>query len=105
MDLQRTFRALGDGTRLRILNLLMDQPACVCDLAAMLELPQPLVSRHLACLRSAGLVRDQRSGARVNYSVVLDGAKGQALAAFLRRAFEGLEPFESDKRRRRTAPS
>ena len=106
MELHRTFRALSDATRLRILNLLLSEPACVCDLAATLELPQPLVSRHLAYLRSAGLVQDRRSGTRVNYSVVLDGER-QALGVFLRRAFHGAEPFEEDLRkcRRQTAGS
>lgn len=96
MEPHRTFRALADPTRLRILNLLLNEPACVCDLAAILELPQPLVSRHLAYLRGAGLVQDRRSGTRVNYSVVLEGEKGQALGVFLRHAFHGAEPFEQD---------
>jgi ArsR family transcriptional regulator, arsenate/arsenite/antimonite-responsive transcriptional repressor len=87
MDLHRTFRALADPTRLRLLSLLLNEPACVCDLAATLGLPQPLVSRHLAYLRSAGLVHDRRSGTRVNYSVALDGEMGQALGVFLHRAF------------------
>ncbi len=104
MDLHRTFRALADPTRLRILNLLLNEPACVCDLAATLGLPQPLVSRHLAYLRSVGLVHDRRSGTRVNYSVALDSEKAQALGVFLRRAFRG-EPFDEDlqRRRRKTA--
>lgn len=107
MQPHRTFRALADPTRLRILNVLLHEPACVCDLAATLSLPQPLVSRHLAYLRSAGLVQDRRSGTRVNYSVALDGEKGQALAAFLHRVFQGAEPFETDLRkcRRQTASS
>jgi ArsR family transcriptional regulator len=101
MELHRTFRALADPTRLRIVNLLLDQPACVCDLAAILELPQPLVSRHLAYLRSAGLVRDRRSGARVNYSLALDGANAPALGALLRAAFQSAEPFVRDLQRSR----
>jgi ArsR family transcriptional regulator len=99
MELHRTFRALADPTRLRILNLLLKEPTCVCDLAAALELAQPLISRHLAYLRSAGLVQDRRSGTRVNYSVVLEGEKGQALGVFLRYAFHGVDPFEQDLRR------
>jgi ArsR family transcriptional regulator len=104
MELHRTFRALADPTRLRLLNLLLNEPECVCDLAAILGLPQPLISRHLAYLRSAGLVRDRRSGTRVNYSVALDGENAQALAIFLRHAFQG-EPFEEDLQtcRRQTA--
>jgi ArsR family transcriptional regulator len=99
MELSRTFRALADPTRLRIMNLLLIESACVCDLAALLGLAQPLVSRHLAYLRSAGLVQDRRSGARVNYSAVLRGENGQALGAFLRQAFRDVDPFEQDLRR------
>ena len=98
MELHRIFRALADPTRLRIINLLLSEPACVCDLAAALQLAQPLVSRHLAYLRSAGLVRDRRSGTRVNYSVALEGEKGQALGAFLRQAFREVDPYELDLR-------
>jgi len=48
--------AVADRTRLRILHLLSTGELCVCDLVEVLRLPQPKVSRHLAVLRSAGLV-------------------------------------------------
>ena len=51
------FRAFADPIRLRILNLIQDGELCVCDLVAVLKLPQPTVSRHLSYLRRAGLVR------------------------------------------------
>ncbi|HET7787897.1 MAG TPA: metalloregulator ArsR/SmtB family transcription factor, partial [Myxococcales bacterium] len=56
------FRALADRTRLRILRLLLQGPLCVGDLVAVLDLPQPKVSRHLASLRRAGLVEDEKRG-------------------------------------------
>jgi ArsR family transcriptional regulator, arsenate/arsenite/antimonite-responsive transcriptional repressor len=57
------FRAFADPVRLRVLNLIQDGELCVCDLVAVLKLPQPTVSRHLSYLRRAGLVsvRQQRS--------------------------------------------
>ena len=67
--LARTFRALADPTRLRILNLLLTSPGCVCELQAVLDLPQPLISRHLSHLRNAGLVDDERDGMRVRYGM------------------------------------
>jgi ArsR family transcriptional regulator len=63
------FRALADPTRLRILGLLLRSPRCVCEMAATLDLPQPLVSRHLAYLRNSGLVEGIRQGFRVNYEI------------------------------------
>lgn len=61
------FKALSDETRLRILALLGSGELCVCDLVAILELPQSTVSRHLAYLRNAGLVIDRRQGVWMYY--------------------------------------
>lgn len=59
--------ALGEPTRLRIMNLLHVQPLCVCDLQNALGLSEPLVSRHLARLRFAHLVTATRDGSRMVY--------------------------------------
>jgi ArsR family transcriptional regulator len=66
-SLERTFQALGDRTRLRILALLFGGEVCVCHLYESLQLPQPKVSRHLAYLRRAGLVEARRDGLWVHY--------------------------------------
>lgn len=68
--LVRVFRALGDETRLRLVVLLSGGELCVCHLVAALEQSQPLVSRHLATLRAAGLVRSRREGGWVYYELV-----------------------------------
>jgi ArsR family transcriptional regulator len=81
--LARTFKALADPTRLRIMNLLLQQPGCVCELHRMLGLPQPLISRHLAYLRNAGLVDDERQGMRVRYRLRAEGFVVQELRLFL----------------------
>lgn len=62
LDTHTIFRALSDRTRLRILNLLRGGELCVCDLVAVLEVPQPTASRHLAYLRKAGLVLARKEG-------------------------------------------
>jgi ArsR family transcriptional regulator len=67
--LDQVLKAAGEPTRLRILNLLQAGGICVCDLQAVLEIPQHTVSRHLAALRHAGLVVDERNGQRVIYSL------------------------------------
>ena len=64
------FRAFCDRTRLRILSLLRDGELCVGDLVAVLQVPQPKVSRHLAQLRRAGLVETRRTGLWIHYSLV-----------------------------------
>jgi ArsR family transcriptional regulator len=67
--LERTFQALGDRTRLRILGLLATGEVCVCDIHESLDLPQPKVSRHLAYLRRAGLVEARKDGLWVHYKL------------------------------------
>ena len=61
------FRAFSDRTRLRLLHLLSGGELCVCDLVEVLGVPQPKVSRHLAYLRRAGLVRARREGLWMYY--------------------------------------
>jgi ArsR family transcriptional regulator len=63
------FRALGDPTRLRIVNLLSRGSLCVCDIQRILEQPQSSISRHLALLKSARLIRDRRDGMRTFYAL------------------------------------
>jgi ArsR family transcriptional regulator len=71
--LARAFKALGDPTRVRLLNLIAaaeNAEACVCDLTAPVGLSQPTVSHHLKQLVDAGLLtRDQR-GKWAYYRVV-----------------------------------
>jgi len=50
--------AIAEPTRLRIVNCLAAAPLFVSDLQAILDVPQPTVSRHLRVLRTAELVRD-----------------------------------------------
>ena len=61
------FRALSHPVRLRILDILARQEACVCHLTAILGQRQPYVSQQLATLRDAGLVADRREGTLIYY--------------------------------------
>ena len=67
------FKTLSDPTRLRLLNLLAEGDVCVCDLHGTLGLDQPKVSRHLARLRSAGLVDVERNGKWMHYRLARPG--------------------------------
>jgi ArsR family transcriptional regulator len=64
------FRALGDETRLHLLELLAEKERCVADLMELLGLGQSLVSHHLATLREAGLVTGRREGRWTFYAIV-----------------------------------
>lgn len=63
------FGALSDETRLRILTLLTHGELCVCQIEAILQMPQSKVSRHLMVLRYAGLVSWRREGVWIHYSL------------------------------------
>lgn len=63
----RLLHALADETRLRILDLLLENDATVSELAAQLDLAQPRVSAHLALLRDVGLASVERSGRQRAY--------------------------------------
>jgi ArsR family transcriptional regulator len=69
---------LGDNTRLRLLNLMGDQEICVCYLVEILEQGQPKISRHLAYLRSAGIVEARRDGKWMHYRIVMPPHAGAA---------------------------
>ena len=64
------FQSLDDETRLRIVALLLEEDElCVCDLVAVLQLPQSTVSRQLSLLKSAGWLKDRRKGIWIHYSI------------------------------------
>jgi ArsR family transcriptional regulator len=66
----RLFKALGDETRLAILGQLRAQgEVCACDFVAGCAVAQPTVSHHLKVLRNAGLVRGERRGLWIYYSL------------------------------------
>ncbi len=63
----KTFKALGDPTRLRIVKLLENGELCVCQLMEALKMGQSRISRHLSILKEAGLIEDRRQGKWVHY--------------------------------------
>ena len=68
--LAAVFKALSDESRLRIINLLVNSgELCVCDIERVMGFTQTKVSRHLACLRRAGLVDGRRQGLWMLYSI------------------------------------
>src|SRR4051812_32766223 len=80
--------ALADTTRLRLLSMMRGCEVCVCYFTAVIDAPQPTISRHLAYLRSKGLVEARREGKWVHYrmSVPKDKASAKALEQVLEAA-------------------
>jgi len=104
------YKALGDETRLKVLQMLTEKEMCVCEIIDRLDISQPAVSHHLKILKQAGLVTDSRDGKWVYYSlnggVFEDIFKGEGLeiiqsfAEPLKRKLNNLQPSPS-----RTDPS
>lgn len=64
------FKSLGHPVRIRILELLLERDHAVHELRDLIEVEQSGLSQHLAVLRRTGLVRQQRAGGQVVYSLV-----------------------------------
>lgn len=67
--LAKFFRALGDPTRLRLLEAVTDEERTVTELVEVTAAPQGRVSSHLSCLRWCGYVTARREGRNVFYRV------------------------------------
>ena len=93
--LARSFAALGEPNRQRIVERLARAPAAVGELASGLPISRPAVSQHLKALKDAGLVEDQAVGTRRIYR--LDprgiGAMRDALDAHWRSAMADFKRF------------
>lgn len=81
--LEKVFLALGDRTRLRLLNLMKGGEVCVCFFVEVLDEPQPKISRHLAVLRKSGMVSTRRDAKWMHYSIAeLSHPTAQRIFAF-----------------------
>ncbi len=93
MLFHQLFRALGDPTRARLVELLAERcRACsVSELAGCLDVDLSVVSRHLALLRAAGVLRATKTGRTVLYEIQFD-----AVAETLRGIADALERARDD---------
>jgi ArsR family transcriptional regulator len=84
VEMAAKFKALSDPVRLQLLSSVASHAggeACVCDIAAGVDVSQPTVSHHLKVLRDAGLLTSQRRASWVYYAVVPEAL--EALSALL----------------------
>ena len=97
-DSSTLFSALSNEVRLRCLIMLqLEGELCVCELTHALDLSQPMMSRHLALLRSSGLVTDRRAGQWIYYQInsELDDWVQQILQITAQENL-AVEPFSTD---------
>lgn len=74
-DMSMLFHMFSDSTRLKIMNALFVNELCVSDLAGILEMSHSAVSHQLAELKKTKLVRSNKIGKRVYYSMADDHVK------------------------------
>jgi ArsR family transcriptional regulator len=98
VKLDEFFAALADRTRLRLLNLMADGEVCVCFFAETIGTNNPKISRHLAYLKRAGLVKSRREGKWMHYSISApNDPKAADIFESVLRALEIDEEMKADK--------
>ena len=68
-ELADLFKIFGDPTRIKILYALSESEMCVCDIAQRLNMTQSAISHQLKILKQSKLVKNQREGKTVFYSL------------------------------------
>lgn len=81
--LVKTIKLLADRNRLRIIKLLERRKMCVCELAHVIGITQPSVSRHLKKLKEMRLVDCEQDGLWSNYSLKLRDAESKRILALV----------------------
>lgn len=72
LDLIQVMKAMGDETRLRILNILSKSELCVCEIEKLMEINQSNASRHLNKLTTSGLIKYEKRALYVYYKINKD---------------------------------
>lgn len=96
--LNEIFKALGDRNRLRIINMLLLKPLCVCEITYVLKLSQSTVSEHLKVLNNAGLIKNRKDGLWVEYSLSARISLITELLKVIKKNFEKDKTFLRDRR-------
>ena len=73
--LSEFYKIFGDQTRLRILDALLNKPLCVSEISELLDMTQSAISHQLKNLRASNLVRTEKVGKNVYYSISDDHIK------------------------------
>jgi len=68
-DYVSVFKALGDDTRLKIVEMLSCNELCACDILECFEFTQPTLSYHMKLLTDCGLVKSRKEGSWIRYSI------------------------------------
>ena len=96
------FKTLGDVNRLRLINILMDEELCVCEIEVLLQMTQSNASRHLKKLRDQKIILSSKDAQWIHYRVNNQFIEAnEDLFKFLKSKFDSGDIFESDLERMR----
>jgi ArsR family transcriptional regulator len=104
-NLIKSFKALSDETRVRILKLLLERECCVCEVMQALDISQTRASRNLGLLQDAGFVKSRRDGLWVVYSINEQGMGrySTSLLDILRKSLDDNDIIAQDRERLKQA--
>ncbi|MGB9840946.1 ArsR/SmtB family transcription factor [Thermovenabulum sp.] len=95
-------KALSDETRLRMLNLLIEEELCVCEMEEILNINQSNASRHLEKLSNADLVVYEKRGKYIYYNINKETFERYPfLYSIIKDGLKDIQKFNEDKRRLR----
>jgi ArsR family transcriptional regulator, arsenate/arsenite/antimonite-responsive transcriptional repressor len=96
--IEKIFKALGDKNRLRIINMLVEKPLCVCEITEVLQLSQSTVSGHLRILKEAELVEDEKDGLWVEYRLCEDNRFNSDILKLIRETLKADRKMEAERK-------
>jgi ArsR family transcriptional regulator len=100
-NLVKIYKVLSDESRLRILNLLLERPCCVCEVMQALDITQSKASRGLTALYDTGILKLHKESVWALYSIDWDGMDTH-IKAILKAAtgtFKENQTMETDRTR------
>ena len=101
----KTFKALSDETRLRILSILLERECCVCEVMQALDISQTRASRNLTALYEVGFLKLRKDGVWSLYSIDRDEMNEYLtdLVRAVTKTLKGNRTLEQDRERLRKA--
>jgi len=84
-EFEYVLKACSDQNRIRILKLLEKKKLCVCEIAFVLGITQPSVSRHLKKLKKAGLIKTEKDSFWTNYFLSPDNYYAKEISVLIKK--------------------
>lgn len=102
-QLEQVLKVLADKNRMRILKLLERRKMCVCELAFVLQVTQPSISRHLKRMKESGLIGDEQDGFWTNYFLQENPKAGGDIISCIKSFLKDDEVIKADRGRLKKA--